>query len=374
MIGKRFLAVVVIGLTADSFAAAQSELPPKVAADLKLLDQTVRFGKPYRDTSQVIDRLEINDGLAGAAEVLVAILADANKRGGRLNRAQWSGVYYSFVTIRSKGEEQLPILIPMLKSPNTQVRSTTARILSLIGKKAKPAVPQLKPLLKDTDDDVALRAAEALWQIDRQIDIALPVFIGALKSPDSGVRLEAVRILESIGPLAAPAAPALITLVDHADATKFPGIDIQTTAGSALRNIGPVALPELIRRLKRPNPPIVVVRLLGKYGGQQPNAIGLLKDLLDSMDDPLAITAAISLAQLGHSKESAPVLIAGFRNEETRSLASTGLTHLGPEAKAVVPELNELSANRGMTSGGSVPAKHSGILPETKKHYTNCSI
>lgn len=62
-------------------------------------------------------------------------------------------------------EDNLPVLIKLLKDVGSSTRTASARCIGSLGTKAKEAVPQILPLLNDKDGDVKIAAAEALGSI-----------------------------------------------------------------------------------------------------------------------------------------------------------------------------------------------------------------
>ncbi len=106
--------------------------------------------------------------------------------------------------------------------------------LGRIGPGAQPAVPFLGELLGHTDACVRVYAAKALWYVSRD-PRAIPTLVEVLRTTPtiSAGRLEAYLTLETIGPDAKAAVPALVEYI------REPGFGIY--AIRALGAIGPAA-------------------------------------------------------------------------------------------------------------------------------------
>jgi HEAT repeat protein len=107
------------------------------------------------------------------------------------------------------GEQGVPALIEMLKSPETQHRITAASTLFGLGHHARAAAPALGEALSDPEVDVRMGSAMALESIGPDAAPAVPALIQALKDREGVVRQRAAIALGIIGPAARDALPAL---------------------------------------------------------------------------------------------------------------------------------------------------------------------
>jgi HEAT repeat protein len=188
--------------------------------------------------------------------------------------------------IATKSEEVVPALMPLLDDEDLLLRVHTARMvasldparrpaavsaligalidrrsnaariaiesLADLGPDARAAVPALLAQLDDSDRAYALAAAGALITIDpRSTEAALPVVIEAMASNKSSIRRAVLASLEKMGPAAADAVPAVLTLLKRSldDSDVADPEDVMR----ALVKLGggPSALPMLLDALGR---------------------------------------------------------------------------------------------------------------------------
>ncbi len=114
------------------------------------------------------------------------------------------------------GARAVPGLIEDLQSEDRQAQQLAAAHLKEIGLPAKPAVPLLVELAtSDRQSHLRSEAAGALPSIDlgaaRQVMMHhLPI----LQEPDDQARRDAVSVLGSLGPVAKPATPSLLMMLN----------------------------------------------------------------------------------------------------------------------------------------------------------------
>jgi HEAT repeat protein len=129
-------------------------------------------------------------------------------------------------------EDKVADLVADLRSKNPSVSDQAVRQFVMMG---EPAVPVLIPMLKDPETRVRSAAASALWGLGPAKRAAVPALAEALADADDGVRLNVAMALESTGPAAAPAVPALARAVRDRDG------NVRLWAAKALTRIGPAA-------------------------------------------------------------------------------------------------------------------------------------
>ncbi len=153
------------------------------------------------------------------------------------------------------GVPALPVLIGLLRDPDTAVREASVESIALFGRAAAPAVDSLAPLLADPSARLRGLAALALREIGPGSTGALPQLIAALKDRDLTVRYEVGLAIAALGPAAKSAVPALMTAMDEEpdDWVSVARRDIRRAMAIALGEIGPdakEALPLLYKWMR----------------------------------------------------------------------------------------------------------------------------
>lgn len=166
-----------------------------------------------------------------AAEMLQGIGKDALPAAPELVACLWHPQVKPAATsaLVSLGEEAVPALTEGLRHKNRSVRAGSAQALAKIGPGAAGAVPQLISLLAVAEDREV--AVEALGPIGAP---AVPALIAALDSKDWGTRRAATMVLGHIGAPSKEALPRLVALVEG-------------ESNSRVREVAELA----IRRIKR---------------------------------------------------------------------------------------------------------------------------
>jgi HEAT repeat protein len=134
----------------------------------------------------------------------------------------------------------VPSLVQALKDENEYVRKWSAWALQRIGPQAKAAVPTLASLVaEDSEDSVRQAAVEALGEIGPDAQGAIPALEKALQDPDRDVRWQAAIAIGLIGTQdASTAVPVLIEILQQ-----ISDGDLDTRHGMlrALESLGPAA-------------------------------------------------------------------------------------------------------------------------------------
>jgi HEAT repeat protein len=313
------------------------------------------------------------------------------------------------------GPEAITAITQRLQDANPDMRAKAALILSEMGPKGKAALPTLVQLLKNPDQLIRTEAVRALYYIGSTPPSAAPELLrlfnkmdydnskvlgevlGRMGARDAGVSLELLKILENendpdyqnsksaatialgrMGPSAAIAIPAMIKII------KKDKIGYSSEPVEALARLWPFAAPEIQKLLQDDNP---LVRGQGIYtlGNVGPEALPDLIRCLRCPDEhmlddsaPIAISIerAFYLRTLS-AKFSMPWIIKllddpdprmrlrgarifctvcpdlatavrGYRkmltddNLEIRQLADEALRMICFEAKETIPEVVEL--------------------------------
>ncbi|TAE93187.1 MAG: HEAT repeat domain-containing protein [Oscillatoriales cyanobacterium] len=221
----------------------------------------------------------------------------------------------------------IPLLIPLLKDSDANVRSSTASALGIIGAEAKTAVPQLIPLLQDSDANVRSSTAYALGSIGAEFKTAVPQLIPLLQDSDANVRSSTTSALGSIGAEAKAAVPQLIPLLipllQDSDA------NVRSSTASALGIIGAkakTAVPQLILLLKDSDANVrsTTAYALGRIGAESKAAVPQLIPLLKDSDLTVRYGAASALGSIGaESKTAVSQLIPLLKDSDSNVRSST---------------------------------------------------
>jgi HEAT repeat protein len=180
------------------------------------------------------------------------------------------------------------------------------------------------------------------------LEQAVPELAAGLKDPLSEIRLRTVDVLESMGPLATPAIPALTK------ATRDPDLFVRWAAARTIGKIGAVqtelTVPALARLLRDQDLDVNLAAALAlrRIGPPAKEAIPALVATLTASDAEKRKSALNALQGIGTDAASAIPAIAGRLTDEdpskdsgpgVRSLAAEVLGNFGPQAKSAVPAL-----------------------------------
>ncbi len=208
------------------------------------------------------------------------------------------------------GPRAVPTLLGLLDAENHSVRICARNALMAIGPNDKDAVPFLLSRVRNVGDiyfDIlgSLKALEAV-----------PTLLAMLEEPglDEGKKFRAITTLGEIGTGAKIAIPMLLELLN--DSYK----DISTAAAVAL----------------------------AKIDGDSERVRAVLANILDE-SNLTESSAPVLLYELGPmGKDAVPTVMKWLKSDypNKRSAAVSCLKGIGPEAKAAIPELLQLLADR----------------------------
>jgi len=275
------------------------------------------------------------------------------------------------------GPRAVPGFIRDLQSQDPQTEMLAAQGLSELGQDARPAVPLLvEHALHDPNLSMRVTAVAALRSVDLQaarrvMQDSLP----GLGNSDAEVRRHTCALLGSLGLLAKPAVPAIITmLADEDDLTReraiealgaigIPQTDVSTALTTALFDRTPnvrhravsqfafaipiptTALAPLARLQKDPDKTVAsLARIaLDRGGGVHRTDIQMLMERLQRRDE--REDAVQRLARLGTpAAESVPAILPLLDDHLPldRFLAAEALGAIGPAAAQALPPLRKL--------------------------------
>jgi HEAT repeat protein len=288
-------------------------------------------GRPYREWVAQLDGL---DNPRAAADAAAELLAVAKWDYGGLCR------YLPSFLVALKAEPR----DAKDKFTYREIHSNVARVLGLIGPRAREAVPRLIELLKDRERGIGAAVMEAQAGIGPAAKDAIPALIAELKwslQKGHGGRGPPAEALGRIGPAAKDAVPALIEALEGKG-----GTDGVAEAAEALGRIGPVSdkvVPALIAAISRPigvKEGNAIARALAQMGAE---AVPPLAAVLSRRDQGYHF-AYFALAGIGQEAKGAmPALIADLKRKDSagrdRRLAMEALGAIGPGAREAVPLL-----------------------------------
>jgi len=231
---------------------------PAVTALLAGLDDQGLMTHPEYDPNQGIDRPVCCDmaealGRIGEPARVALPKLSAMMTGDRRATVRISAAV-AVCQIDPSHENALRPLIRILEDDPEELRACEAAMaLEGLGPRAREALPALARALRHKYSPVRHWSVCTLGAIGGAE--AVPPLICALRDPDTGVRWAAVAWLGDLGAVAAPAAPALIKLLETAPYLN----ENDRLAIEALGNIGPAAaeaIPTLEKALKHKDPSV----------------------------------------------------------------------------------------------------------------------
>jgi len=154
----------------------------------------------------------------------------------------------ALLSVEALAELRTPAAVPALihALDDNRTHELAVEGLRRLGPRAAAAVPALVQTLQDGREAERIRAAFALGEMGVAAIEAMPALIERLSDDRGSVRAAAARALGAMGPAASAAIPRLIDTLRYGDG----GYDVGSSAGIALSQIGPAALPAVIAALK----------------------------------------------------------------------------------------------------------------------------
>jgi HEAT repeat protein len=230
--------------------------------------------------------------------------------------------------LEPRAAEDLPSLIAALADPDRSVRATSEFCLWAVREQTAPANAALTAALEDSDEEVRLLIAATLIAKpphNPKAEAILVAALPALKTTKLNPRTSVAAIefyadvLKHLGAKALPGIPHLITA----------GLGYDGQSGSpegaaerALKELGPVAVPDLVRVL-RGNDRVLrskAARVLGMIGPEARASVPVLVALLDDNEGHLAEVAGHALGKIGPAaREAIPALEQRLRAPEIRT-------------------------------------------------------
>jgi HEAT repeat protein len=215
------------------------------------IEDVLKNGKTARARAAAAEALGHRYG--GGAESIPALKATL----GDTEFAVRFAAALALVEIGPRGRSGLasvvPALVEGLQQKGEDVRIKASHYLLRTGPDAKGAIPSLTKLLDDTVPEVRLEAALALVGIDpSKAGGGVPALIAGVESDNDNSVLRAAKALAVLGPVAKSAAPALLAKCD----TEYP--QWRLYSAEALARIQPSQTPKAVE--------VLVGLLKGKKG------------------------------------------------------------------------------------------------------------
>lgn len=316
--GARFVAARLMALDAIVPAAGWSH----AAALRDALDGAVderrvaRLGALLRDDAEAERRAAAAWGLG---EQGAAALGAAPSLRGALRRDADTGVRAAAAealgripgAVRAAADE----LFAALGDESQVVRFTAARALASQPLRVEDgALARLIPLVDSPDDDVRGFAVWSLGELGPSAAEAAPALERALRDEDRR-RGVASQALAKLGPAALPAAPALVDVLRADDARR------RWNAAIALGRIGPAAGAHAgaLRQALRDGDPRVrsqAALALGRLRAREPASVAALTDALGDDEREVRAQAARALGWLGPAATPAVERLDGLLKDD----------------------------------------------------------
>jgi HEAT repeat protein len=278
---------------------------------------------------------------APAARMVIPLLG--SPEGQVRAQAEW--------TLASMGKRALPSLVSALKSPDVETRAGACRILEEIGVTAKAAVPALTTGLTDESWEVRYHAASALAVVASKSQAAMAALrrARAVEEDEDG-RRNMDYAMGAIDPETADSTAIVEALATIALAGDFKQANV---AQRALRRLGPEGRKTLAGLLATPaqqgddeeaEDRSLYAAALAVAGPPARSELPALEAALNNASPETRVAAAVAIWSLGGRLEKPQdVLIDLVKHGEgeTRRAAAMGLGTFGAQAERAVPTLLE---------------------------------
>lgn len=276
-----------------------------------------RMGEEASSAVPQLVRRMLEDKDAGVRDMAASAIGDIARALKSNNDGAW--------------EKSGGTLVKLLKEDASErVRRSAAFALGTFGPRASGAAEDLAKALGDKAPSVRQNAAWALGQIGETAGDAVSKLCECLRDKDALVRRDAAGALGSMGKAGEKAGQPLIEL-----AKSEPDAVVKKTALESLAHIA---------------------------GPEQADAANELDPLLQDSDPEIRLPAALVLARIGGeaAKNAVPVLSSALKDADPhiQELAAAALVTLGPLAKPAMRDL----ANTLLDSKNSVPVRRNAAL------------
>ncbi len=253
------------------------------------------------------------------AKVILPVLTTALRDNDAYVRAEAVAALASYVGLRP---DVSPLLRTAAHDPDANVRQTAVAALGRVG---LPAVPALLQAMRDPEAKVWKKAIDAFLEMPVPDKVLRPVLLRALKSDDSNQRQGAAYAMARFG------ADAVQPLVD---ALQDPDAGVQWAAVDTLDTIGPAArkaVPALVQVAASKRTPkvrqgaVMALVTIHGFGDRQfrkdpAKAVPGLVELLDSPDAETRWGAVQTLAAIGPAARDAVAALTKLLDDRNLSV------------------------------------------------------
>lgn len=267
-------------------------------------------------------RVQCLKAVALAAELLVRIMKEPQApdaaAGERRQREE------ELRPLRAVLGEQGPALAQALRDADPRVRQAGLEAADAIARGRTTSSEPRKAVRVGPPEAGVLRLVSGSGGFsqttnDPALGALRPTLAAEVKDPNVNHRLQAIDVLESMGPAAAPAAPALVAALGDRD--RF----VRWAAARALGKMAPAeaatAVPGLMRLLDDADSDVrrASVRALGQYGPRAQAAVPRLIPILNDSSAEARIAAVVALRDIGPAARSAiPMLQKATTDSDSR--------------------------------------------------------
>lgn len=228
-------------------------------------------------------------------------------------------------------------------SDDERVREACFEALWLTGATGDESAAEILKALDDTSDKVVVQAILGLGRLQTPCAAAVSRLIELLDHRDPNVRRNVVFVLGRMGPIASPAAPALLHLLDR-DADSFSEVAM---ALASIGEAGRAAIPRVLQRLQR-DPSLVphfAIGPLTRFAAVAPEARSALIGLLHHANGQVRLGAATALTELNATPDELASLLGGLLQDSealVRYNAARILLDVSREVEAAAAALGHL--------------------------------
>jgi HEAT repeat protein len=313
-----------LDITYDPIADITKHLPNSIPGLLKELES--KDGLVQQCALQALTKL----GLAAAPALPMLFDRYANVK----DFPDWSIVEVS----KAAGPGAVPVLTNALTNDNPKIQSKAIEALGEMGTNALPAVTDLARLLTNAPPTNVVTAAYALSRIEHGDHGEVTALTRMLVSLDKIARVGAIVVLAEFHEDAAPAAAALLRVMDEANREEA---DWAARTFGAMGSVGSIAIPPLLRVLDHLSETNTTfpIEALGEFGHAGTPALPKLFEIASNpQKSQFTVTAIRALGKIGTN--SIPYLLRLYDQEKPDYWTlSTAVTTLGQLAAPLVPRL-----------------------------------
>ncbi|MFX1390707.1 MAG: HEAT repeat domain-containing protein [Promethearchaeota archaeon] len=235
-------------------------------------------------------------------------------------------------------KDSIPQLSKMLNDNEESIRKEAAIALGSIGKPTNEAISGLLNTLNDESEVVRTEAAKSLGKLGSEADDAIPHLMKSLKDTSWAVRTTAAQSISNIGRGSIKAIPSLINALEDQDWR------VRYRVSNTLVDIGEPAVPYLLEKLSHKDKIVrkKAVETLGEMKISDPKIVESISNLLKDRIEIVRGKAADALRSIG--KISVPFLIKAIEKSNTKKkmILISALRGIGIDAGEAIPRLIDL--------------------------------